>query len=246
VVCTAVRGKTGPRGLQGPPGPPGPRGATGPPGPAGAPAEVEIPLTTIPLTSDFKTDGGNVKNLVTIGPIHIDGLCRQTFSPGTGGGGATGEIHSSHPTYLENGFMANGGETEAKIIVWTESGSLSFRGQTGSRINVPPGPPAYMVGDDTLGVKRTTTDPVAGEGQHQFLAASNENADETRSTDPEVDDYSQLNGAHQLNRYPAFNSAAGPIATSTGHVMFAHVLGGFDALGFYDECFFGGYVRPVS
>ena len=81
---------------------------------------------------------------------------------------------------------------------------------------------------------------------NQFLAASNETADETRATDPQVQNYAQLNGARQLGRYPAFNSAGGPIATSTGHVMIAHLLAGFDTLGTYDKCFFGGYVHPVS
>jgi hypothetical protein len=203
-----------------------------------------VPRTTIPLTSGFVVDGGNTQNLAQIGPIHIDGLCRQTFSPGTGGGGATGEKQGRTPFYPAP-FLTTGGETEAKVIVWTETGSLSFKGQVGERINVPPGPPAYMVGDDTLGMTKSV-DPVAGEGDHMFVAASNENTDETRATDPQVDNYSQLNGARQLNRYPGFNSGGGPIATSTGHLLFATFVAGFDVLGEYDKCVFAGVIHVVS
>jgi hypothetical protein len=241
-TCTGARGRRGARGHRGAVGPPGPRGQRGPAGPS---AEIRIPLKTIPLTTGFQTDGGNVQNLATIGPIHIDGLCRKTFAPGTGGGGAPGERQGKLPTYPAPFIATIGGETEAKVMVWTESGSLTFRGQTGSRINVPPGPPAYLAGDDTLGTLGSV-DPVTGEGQHQFLAASNEPADETRATDPQVQNYAQLHGARQLARYPAFNSAGGPIATSLGRVMVAHLLAGFDAVGTYNKCFFGGYVHRVS
>jgi hypothetical protein len=241
-LCPGPRGRRGPRGPRGKKGPPGPRGLQGP----SATSRIVIQRATVPLTSTFKVDGGNTKNLATVGPIHIDGLCRKTFSPGTGGGGAAGERFSQPPHYPAPFLPAtNGGETEAKVMVWSESGSLSFKGQVGERINVPPGPPAYMVGDDTLGVQQSV-DPVAGEGDHMFVAASNENVDETRATDPQVDDYTHLGGARQLNRYPGFNSGSGPIATSTGHLLFANFIAGFDVFGVHNQCVFAGVIHVIS
>jgi hypothetical protein len=249
-VCSGAQGQTGLVGGQGRAGPPGPNGTPGTPG-AGAPgtptAEIDIPMTSIPLTSGFMTDGGNVQNLALVGPVHVDGLCRKTFSPGTGGGGAPGEFtHTSsrNPRYPAPFLGSIGGETEAKVIVWTETGSLSMRGQVGPRINIPPGPPSYAPGD-TVGTIRSN-DPVAGEGDHMFIAASNETADETRATDPQVQDQSNVGNARKLGRYPAFNASGGLISTSNGQVMVAHMLAGFDALGVYDSCFFAGYIHPVA
>jgi hypothetical protein len=194
-----------------------------------------VPLTTIPLTSGFQQEGGNTQNLITVNGIHIDGLCRQTESPGTGG---------KHRASYQPTFFTTGGETEAKVMVWTETGSISFKGQVGERINVPPGPPNYFA--PTYTPPNSESDPVAGEGDHMFVAASNENADEIRATDPQVDDYTHLNGARQLNRFPGFNSGGGPIATSTGHLLFATFVAGFDTLGVYDKCVFEGVVHVIS
>ena len=201
-----------------------------------------IAPTTIPFTSAFQPDDGNVQNLLTIGPIHIDGLCRKTSNPGVGGsGGKRGGGGSGKPTYPAP-FLTIGGESEAKVLVWTESGSLSFKGQVGPRVNIPPGQPDYGIGDLRPGV---TGDPVAGEGDHMFAAASNENADEIRATDPAADNYSNP-AVRKLNRYPGFNYGSGPIATSTGHEMIANMLAGFDTLGFYDQCVFSGTVKVIS
>jgi hypothetical protein len=243
IVCkgpVGARGKLGSAGIKGPPGQAGVPGSS-------AAGPVVVPRTTIPFTSGFQVEGGNVQNLVTVGPIHIDGLCRKTFSPGTGGGGATGEFDSqssSNPRYPAPFLPSIGGETEAKIVVWSENGSLTFKGQAGPRINIPSGPPAYA-NDDTL---RTTgsVDPVAGEGDHMFVGASNERANETRATDPQVQDQSNVGSARQLNRYPAFNTGSGPIATNTGHVLFATFLAGFDTFGIYDQCVFSGVVHSLS
>jgi hypothetical protein len=205
---------------------------------------VVIPRTTIPFTSGFQPEGGNVQNLVTVGPIHVDGLCRQTYSPGTGGGGAPGERDSGAPRYPAPFLPSSSGETEAKIVVWSESGSLTFKGQAGPRLNIPSGPPAYA-NDDTLGTQGSV-DPVAGEGDHMFVGASNERVNETRATDPQVQDQSNVGSARQLNRYPAFNTGSGPIATSTGHVLFATFLAGFDTFGIYDQCVFSGVIHSLS
>ncbi|HEV3228775.1 MAG TPA: hypothetical protein VGY97_04815 [Solirubrobacteraceae bacterium] len=236
-------------GPAGPPGPPGPAGA---PGPAGSAQRIIIPRTVIPFTTNFMSDGGNVQNLVKVGPIHIDGLCRRTFTPGTGGG-----ANKNGPTHPDPRLPTRGGESEAQIMVWTETGSLTFQGQVGPRKNVPPGPPDYTLennaqqkqspGGSSTKVKpdQPAPDPVAGEGDHLFLAASNENADETRATDPAADNPANPN-VRKLTEYPAFQFAGGLIGTSTGHAVLADMVGGMDVLGAYGECVFGGVVRTLS
>jgi hypothetical protein len=209
----------------------------------------------VALTNGFFTDGGNVENLATVGPVHIDALCRQTTgnvsaTSGVGvGGGKGGSGHNTPPRYPAP-WLTSGGETEAQILVWTETGSLSFKGGVGPRVNIPPGPPNYN-GPEASNNHGVGDDPVAGEGDHLFVAASNEETDETRGTDPEVDDYSQLNGAMMLNRYPGFASSSsangtGVITTSTGHFLIAEMLAGFDTLGVHNACVFSGVVEPIS
>jgi hypothetical protein len=199
------------------------------------------------------TDGGNVQNLATVGPIHVDGLCRQTSSNGAGtnpGGVGGGSGSPSYPAP----FLMTGGETEAQVLVWSETGSLSFRGGAGPRVNIPSGPPNYSAIEGSSGTP--TGDPVAGEGSHLFVAASNENTNQTRGTDPQVDNYANSSAggtgglARQLHRYPGFNTStqndgSGIIATSDGHMAVATLLAGFDTLGVYDACVFAGDVQPL-
>jgi hypothetical protein len=245
VVCSNTGGPQGPRGATGPQGPPGPAGTPGASGVSSS--DINIPRTTIPLTTGFMTDGGNVQNLATVGPIHVDGLCRQTSSNGSGNGAG---LNAHYPAP----FVTMGGETEAQVLVWSETGSLSFRGGAGPRVNIPPGPPNYSAIEGTAG--SATGDPVAGEGSHLFVAASNERTDETRATDPQVDNYanSAPGGAgglaRQLKRYPGFNTSAqndgsGIVTTSDGHMVVATLLAGFDTFGVYDACVFAGDVQPL-
>jgi hypothetical protein len=86
---------------------------------------------------------------------------------------------------------------------------------------------------------------VAGEGDHLFLAATNENIDQVRATDPEADNPNDP-GVRKLSEYPAFNFGDGFIGTSDGHAVLADMVGGFDVLGVYGECVFGGVVRTLS
>jgi hypothetical protein len=198
------------------------------------------------------TDGGNVQNLAKIGPIHIDGLCRRTFFPGTGGG-------NSNPTYPDPRLPTKGGESEAQILVWSETGSTSFKGMAGPRDNIPAGPPDFTTefyssgqpnnGSVTGGTDRPVNDPVAGEGDHLFLAASNEHPDEDRATDPASNSPGQdIFGGRVigLSEYPGFHYASGPITTSEGHILLARVFAGFDVLGVYGECVYGGVIRSIA
>ncbi|HEV3228776.1 MAG TPA: hypothetical protein VGY97_04820 [Solirubrobacteraceae bacterium] len=257
-LCKKGRGRTGPSGPAGPPGPTGPGG----PSPA-ASADIVIPRTAIPFTTNFMSDGGNVQNLAKVGPIHIDALCRRTFAPGTGGGERQGSGQKNTTRYPDPRLPANGGESEAQILVWTETGSVSFKGQVGPRSNIPAGPPDYTaettvnVGPGLVPNKKNAmtmkspntdnpvSDPVAGEGDHLFVAASNETVDENRATDPAADNPSNPS-VRKLTEYPAFNFATGIIATSDGHMVKADLMGGFDVLGVYGECVFAGVVSQLT
>jgi hypothetical protein len=282
------RGVTGPIGAHGQHGAVGTAGPTGSTGPAGpGPNEVVVNRVTIPFTTNgsgaplFQSDGGNVQNLATIGPIHVDGLCRHTFPNNNGGAGPGGGERnaSGRPNttvrYPAPFFTSIGGEDEAQVLIWSETGSLSFNGQHGKRTNVPSGPPDYAL--ETLGSPSApglvptgpggnnkgggnmdnahspepsgpvtpTADPVAGEGDHLFLAASNETVDENRATDPAADNQGS-SSVRRLNRYPAFDYSSGWAGTSDGHLIQLEMIGGFDVLGIYDQCVFSGVVRGLA
>jgi hypothetical protein len=192
-----------------------------------------IPRTTGSFTSTFMPDGGNITPLASFHGLHIDGLCRRTKSPGTGGG-ESGPRYGAEVTSA--GFTL-GGESESKIIVWTEAGDLSFRGANGPRKNVPAGQPNY--GSDASGtppfgkgapnanngMSRTTRDATNGEGEHMFVGATNEVPDEDHPT---------------ANGYPGFNSGAGFIGTSQGASAVGSMMTGFDVLGVGNQCVYAG------
>ena len=225
VVCRpGPRGPTGPNGAPGRAGGGAP-GATGPPGSPG-PGPPEISTAVIHRTLlDFPlapiADGGNTTTLAKVGPIHVDGLCRHTTTDNSPGQG----------------------ESEAQIIVWTEGpGSLSFHGQVGPRENIPSGVPNY-----TPSPPAPETDPVAGEGDHLFATGSNENNDAQSATDPKTDTPGDpTTFKKQLNRFPGFGFARGPVMTSDGHFLILDAFAGLDVLGAYDQCVFGGIVRQYS
>jgi len=263
-------------GTPGGAGPPGPRGPT-----AKLSSEVIISRATIPFTSGFQSDGGNVQNLAKVGPFHVDGLCRHTFpgsngQPGPGGGERNAQSSGTTVHYPAPFFNSIGGEDEAQVIIWSETGSLSFSGKHGKRTNIPPGPPDYTTEitaaspnpskglvptgrnqpaiptntdrahqPEPNGAPVPTPDPVAGEGDHLFLAASNETVDEVRATDPQADNYNDPS-VRRLNRYPAFMYSSGWAGTSDGHLAQLDMVGGFDVLGVYDACVFSGVVRLIS
>lgn len=258
IICEIKGGKVGKPGAPGKVGPPG---ATGPAGPAGAagqnaiPQEIMIPRTTINFTSCCQPDGGNIQNLAKVGPIHVDGLCRRTF-PGPNGttpfGGGEGTVRYPDPNFP----ATRGGENEAQVIVWSETGSMSFKGAHGHRENIPAGPPDYT--NETLtyptngtsntnGTDNPVKDPVAGEGDHLFLSATDEYVNEARGTDPATNPGHENDpGIKQLPEYPAFQYTDGIVATSDGHTVLADMLAGMDVLGVYGECVFAGVVRPLS
>ena len=246
-ICEVQRGTTGPPGLTGPPGPAGRAGPAGPAGPSGAINRITVPRTAVPFSDCCKPDGGNVVPLAQVGPIHVDGLCRHTAA-GPGG-------REAHPRYPDPNLPAAGGESEAKVIVWSETGTMSFKGMVGHRENVPPGPPDYTHEDVSAeqdhgesGVPNgTVADPVRGEGQHMFVAASNETVNEIRGTDPETNPGHESDaGIHQLPEYPFLQYSGGFIGTSEGHMVIAHMLAGMDVLGVYGECVFAGQIEPIS
>jgi hypothetical protein len=234
--------------------------------------EVIIPRTTVPFTTDgsgnptFQPDGGNIQRLADVGPMHIDGLCRHTWPGSDSGSGPGGSEHGpSHPAGF---FTATGGEDEAHVIVWVDpsAGSLTFTGRHGKRHNVPPGPPDYSQGTpgasppnggsnpghtdrahspEPNGPVTNVGNPVAGEGQHMFLSATNETVDENRATDPAADNQSDPS-VTKLKRYPAYEDTTGLIGTADGHLATVSVLAGFDVLGVGDQCVFAGVVRPFS
>jgi hypothetical protein len=245
VVCRGPRGLRGKRGPRGPAGPPGASAPTV----TSAPAETRVVIhrTVIPRTSNAQVDGGNIRNLAVVGGVHIDGLCRVTNSNGAGGfnpnnGNDVNLWKADDPNF------APGGESEAKIIVWSETGTMSFKGDAGPRTNVPAGGPSFDSGTpsdhEPAGEQQNASatngeggagkgpDPVQGEGEHMFAHSSNENGDENRPLDGTL---------------PAFGYGAGWVATSGGTDLVLNAFAGLDVLGVGgNNCVFAGLVDRVS
>ena len=179
------------------------------------------------------TDGGNIQNLAVVGGVHFDGLCRITS--GTGAGGSERANHQGLQHAADPNWAVNG-ETEAKIIVWSETGTLAFKGDAGPRQNVPAGSPDYSV---PAGNEFVTGDPntnpnadrVNGEGQHMLVHATNETADEERPVGGVI---------------PAFGSTSSWVATSGGADMLVSAFAGLDVLGVGpDSCVFSGLIQQL-
>jgi hypothetical protein len=212
-------------------------------------SETVIRRQTLPFTDPFtdtsrRDEGGNLATLATVGPLKVEGLCRITAGDGTGQRPAGG----SSPTSQQHG---KDDEAESKIMLWSESKALSFRGATGPRSNVPAGsinydgltianPDPSAPGDPTKLPNGTSTrqplvDNPAGEGNHQFVVATNEDRDESRWV-----------GAADTGGYPGYSSWVGIVNGDDGSAWIASLYTAFRALGVGNECVYGGMIRQIS
>lgn len=186
----------------------------------GLSSQITIPRTTVDLTgpvdAGLEREGGNVRNLASIGRLRVDGVCRITERNGIGRG------FGSPPAPL-----VEEGQAEAKIVIWSTDGTLSFQGLNGPRMNVPGGAIAY---NNTPSGNPTPSNPQDGEGEHQFIGASNDSGDEER---------------FYLSRYPAFHAGGGYAAVDLGDEITLNVYAGVNVLGAIDRCVFGGTVSRI-
>ena len=150
----------------------------GPAGPAGENTETTIDRTTLPIgratVPGFFNDSppddapgddeksNQRKELAKVGPVSIVADCKRTTN------GDSEE--ADDPFTNDNSFDLDG--DEAKILVYTDSGTVTFNGPgNSSHRNIPPGE-GETEGNDP-GVGQTQADETnGGEGQHTAIATA--------------------------------------------------------------------------
>ena len=209
-------------GAEPPPGPRGPAGPQGEPGPKGdaGPASLEtyeLPRTVMELgTPDVhdevndgdpgQADEGSTQNteVLVVGPFRIRTLCRTALP------------------------KENDARDEAKILVYTESGTMAFEGRQGARMNIPAGFGRPGAGGAT-----------GGEGQHQMIATA-------RDSDGGM-------GSGGTGFVSGMNEATVYLVHSSGWEVVFEGYAGIDTLGAgepgrgnQDRCVFGGEATVVD
>lgn len=173
-------------------------------------SETIVPRQTLPFTDLFPAtrmdQGGNVVTLAEVGGLKLEGLCRVTNGNGQG--------------QYQN-------EAEAKVMLWHDTSRLSWRGAVGPRENIPAGPIEYTA---------LPNNNPEGEGNHMFLAASNENRDDRLfNGDPAT-----------TGGTPGYSSHVGVVNAEDGSAWVLSFYTGFQTLGVNQDCVYGGIVRQIS
>lgn len=218
-----------------PVGPPGPTGPVGPAGAAGQVGDVrQLPRTELdlgdklfePTPASPGDDEGSTQtsNAMTIGPITIRYLCRQTTN-GDGGDPST-------PFGPSNAFDEDG--DEAKVLLYSTEGTFSFSSVNGQRMNIP-------AGDGTPGQE----DEGGGEGKRQVLSAMHD--PDPNSTRHRRNPFQGGGNTTEPEYTSGFRSSSAYVAHSGGTEFVLHAWAGIDVLGVgNDRCVFGGVVQVVQ
>jgi hypothetical protein len=203
----------------------------GPPGPPGVTNETTIDKFTLPIgRATVDQDGGAVdaegdseksdqrKEFAKVGPVSLVADCKRTDN---GNGGAPDAPFTSPNSFNEDG-------DEAKVLVYTDSGTVTFNSLGGSsRRNIPPG--EGEVGDPDPGAYTQAEESDGGEGAHMGIAA----ARDPDQTTPE-DDWGFAYRVRTLY-----------ISHSNGTELIFTGFAGIDVLGADDQCVFGGVLKTV-
>jgi hypothetical protein len=208
----------------------------GPPGPAGGTSgrvlqNIALPLGRATLPGTEAAPGDDEKSdrraeLASAGPIRIVADCKRTSN------GDDGEADA--PFGTPNAYDEDG--DEAKILVYTDRGTLTFNGPgASSRRNIPPGEGAPE--DDDPGGGYTQADETnGGEGAHMAIAAAR---------DPDQAAPGARGGASQGTVAFAYKVKTIYISHSNGTELIFTGFAGIDILGAEDSCVFGGVLRTV-
>jgi hypothetical protein len=204
-------------------------------------SQVRIPRTTVSLTSGFVSFGTSAE--CTAGNPASDGESAYPSSTACGGeGGNTKQLTSigKGKTIIIEGLCRKNAPTEdeAKVMAYSNTGTLSFQGENGARKNVPAGrSPTENSSTGARGLDRRN-----GEGQHQLLAVSRDPRGSINSTSSDEDLVTGTGqGADLAAAFKATRSNL--VVTSDGLEVVVDIYAGIDALGVGDKCVFGGMVQ---
>jgi hypothetical protein len=152
------------------------------------------------------------KNVFKVGPVTVVADCKRTSN---GDNSAPDDPFTSPGSFEEDG-------DEAKLLVYTDSGTVTFNSLgNSSRRNIPPGE-GDSVPNDTNG--NPNQENVGGEGKHMALAAAR---------DPQT-------AAPERDWKTAYKFGTIYISTDGGTEVLMTAYAGIDVLGVGDNCVFGG------
>jgi hypothetical protein len=202
---------------------------TGPPGAAGSGAtrvdRFALPLGRPTVDGFFAAEPGDDeksdqrRDIASVGPVRIVADCKRT---------SNGDNEGPDAATTAPGQFDEDGD-EAKILVYTDSGTLTFNslGES-SRRNIPAGEGQSEDQDPDAGAEQFD-ESNGGEGGHMAIAA----ARDPDQTAPEED--------------WAFGYKVGTIFIqhSNGTQLIFTGYAGIDVLGIEDQCVFGGTLKVV-
>ena len=207
----------------------------GPPGAPGTANETTLDNVTLPIGRptipgfiDSRPGDDEFSNqrrtLAAVGPITIVADCKRTTN---GDQGEPDDPFGSAGDYDEDG-------DEAKILVYTDRGTLTFNSMgASSRRNIPPGlgetedsePDDSTQADDTNG----------GEGAHMAIGAAR---------DPDQENPGDRGSRQGVVAF-AYKVKSVYISHSNGTELILTGFAGIDVLGAEDQCIFGGVLKTV-
>ena len=201
----------------------------GPAGPSGAGDEIILDRVTLPIGrptiegfNDTRPGDDEFSDqrrlLAAVGPVGVFADCKRT----TNGDNAAPD----DPFTSANNFDQDG--DEAKILVYTSSGTVTFNGPgNSSHRNIGPG---FGESDDESDADGQAEDTDGGEGAHTAIAAAR---------DPEQD-------APEEDWAFAYKVGSIYVNHSNGTEFVFTGYAGIDVVGAEDQCVFSGVVTKVK
>jgi hypothetical protein len=179
-----------------------------------------LPNTTTPNPGDAEKSNQR-KELFKVGPVSVVADCKRTTNGEAGGPDVA--VSGSSSNFDQDG-------DEAKILVYTDSGTVTFNSMgNSSRRNIGPGEGGPVAGD-TNGANAAAQEHTGGEGKHMAIAAAR---------DPEE-------GNAENDWVTAYKVGSVYVSHSSGTEFVFTGYAAIDTLGIGDNCGFGGVVTVVK
>jgi hypothetical protein len=211
----------------------------GPAGPPGVTNESVIDKFTLPIgRATVDQDGGAVdaegdaeksnqrRQFANVGGVQLVADCKRTTNGDFDGPDDPFEDPANDARFDEDG-------DEAKVLVYTDTGTVTFNSQGGSsRRNIPAG--EGEVGDPETGGYTQAEESDGGEGAHMAIATAR---------DPDQANPTDAFGSN-INAYD-YQVKTIYIAHSNGTELIFTGFAGIDVFGAEDQCVFGGVLKTL-